>query len=57
MGKMLKGLAVGTMIGTAIGVMLFPELDRKQQRALRRTAKKMSGMAEDFYDDMMYKIK
>ncbi|MEG0296533.1 MAG: YtxH domain-containing protein [Clostridium sp.] len=57
MGKMLKGLAVGTIVGAAVGMMVFPELDRKKQRALRKTAKRMSGMAEDFYGDMMYKMK
>lgn len=57
MGKMLKGLAVGTIVGAAVGMMVFPELDRKKQRALRKTAKRMSCMAEDFYGDMMYKMK
>lgn len=57
MGKMLKGLAAGTIIGAAIGMMVFPELDRRQQRAVKKTAKRVTGMAEDFYDDMMYKMK
>ena len=55
--KMIKGLAAGTIIGAAIGMMVYPELDRKKQRQIRNAMKKMSCMAEDFYDDMMYKMK
>ena len=57
MAKVIKSLAAGAVIGAAIGMMVYPELDRKKQRALKKTAKRMACMAEDFYDDMMYRVK
>lgn len=53
MGKVMKGLAVGAMVGAAIGIMAFPELDRKTQRGIRRTKKRMMGMAEDAYGNVL----
>ncbi|MGL5354657.1 MAG: YtxH domain-containing protein [Clostridium sp.] len=53
MGKVMKGLAVGAMVGAAIGIMAFPELDRKTQRSIRRTKKRMMGMAEDAYGNVI----
>ena len=32
LGKVIKSLAIGTVFGVAIGMMVLPELDRKTQR-------------------------
>lgn len=57
MGKMIKGLAVGAMVGAAVGIMAFPELDRKTQRSIKRGRRRMMGMAEDAYGNMMHYMK
>lgn len=53
MGRMIRGLAVGAMVGAAVGIMAFPELDRKTRRSIKRTQRKMMGMAGDAYDNML----
>ncbi|MDU1312605.1 YtxH domain-containing protein [Clostridium septicum] len=57
MGKMMKGVAAGAMIGAAVSIMVLPQLDRKTQRNLKRTGKRAMGMAEDAYDTFMGYIK
>lgn len=57
MGKMMKGLAVGAMFGAAVGIMAFPELDRKTQRGIKRTRRKMMGMAGGAYGNMLDHMK
>ena len=52
MGKVLKSLAIGTIFGVAIGMMIVPELDRKTQKALRRNNRKLIGAAGDMYDNI-----
>ena len=37
LGKVIKSLAIGTIFGVAIGIMVLPELDRKTQRNIRKT--------------------
>lgn len=53
MGKVIKSLAIGTIFGVAIGVMVLPELDRKTQRNIRRTRKKIMCAAGDAYDNIL----
>ena len=53
MGKVIKSLAIGTVLGMAIGVMVLPELDRKTQRNIRRTSKKLRCAAGDAYDNLL----
>lgn len=57
MGKVMKGMAVGAMVGAAIGIMAFPQLDRRTQRQINRTRKRVMGMAEDAYGNMVHYIK
>ena len=53
MGKVIKSLAIGTAFGVAIGVMILPELDRKTQRNIRKTSKRIMGAAGDVYDNVL----
>ena len=53
LGKVIKSLAIGTVFGMAIGVMVLPELDRKTQRNIRRMSKKLRCAAGDAYDNLL----
>ena len=53
LGKVIKSLAIGTILGVAIGMMVLPELDRKTQRNIRRTSKKLKCVAGDAYDNIL----
>ena len=53
LGKVIKSLAIGTIFGVAIGIMVLPELDRKTQRNIRRTSKKLRCAAGDAYDNIL----
>lgn len=50
---MLKSMATGIIIGAALGVLIMPQLDRKTQRAVKRTGKRMACLAEDAYDNVL----
>ena len=53
MGRVIKSLAIGTIFGVAIGMMVLPELDRKTQRNLRRTGRKIKCIAGDAYGNIL----
>lgn len=53
MCKFVKGMAMGAVIGAAVGLMMIPNLDRKTQRSMRKAAKRMRNVAEDTYDGMI----
>lgn len=53
MGKVIKSLAIGTVLGMAVGMMVLPELDRKTQRNIRRTGKRLRCAAGDAYDNIL----
>lgn len=57
MGKVIKSLAIGTVLGFAIGIIILPELDRKTQRTIKKTSKKLIGAAEDAYDNILEYMK
>lgn len=57
MGKMVTGLAAGAVLGAAVGAMVFPQLDRKTQRAVKKVGKRALCAAEDAYDCMMDYVK
>lgn len=57
MGRMIKSLMVGTMLGVTAGIMVLPQLDRRTQRAIRRSGKRVLGMAENAYENMMDHMK
>ena len=54
---MFKSLATGIVIGAAAAMVVLPQVDRKTQRAVRRTGKKMCCMAGDAYDNILNYIK
>lgn len=53
MGKLIKSLVIGTIFGVVIGMMVLPELDRKTQRNIRKTSKKLMCAAGDAYDNIL----
>jgi len=53
LGKVIKSLAIGTVLGMAVGMMVLPELDRKTQRNIRRTSKRLRCAAGDAYDNIL----
>lgn len=53
MCKFVKGMAMGAVVGAAVGVMMIPNLDRRTQRSMRKAAKRMRHVAEDTYDGMI----
>ena len=54
---MFKRFATGIVVGAAAAIVVLPQLDRKTQRAVRRTGKKMCCMAGDAYDNVLHYIK
>lgn len=53
MFKTLRNIAAGAMIGAAVGAAIFPKLDRRQQRGIKRLSKRACHMAGDTYDNIM----
>ena len=41
------------ILGLAIGIVMFPELDRRTQRNIKRAKKRAMCMANDTYDNIM----
>lgn len=44
-----KGMIAGVLIGVAVEMAMMPHYDRRTQRTMRRTGKKMRNMAEATY--------
>ncbi|MEG1002229.1 hypothetical protein [Clostridium sp.] len=57
MGKLIKGMAAGALIGTAVGMAILPQLDRKTRKTMKRTGKKIANVAGETYDHMMTMMK
>ncbi|WP_291739888.1 YtxH domain-containing protein [Clostridium sp.] len=53
MGKVIKSLAIGTILGVTIGMMIVPELDKKTQRNIKRTSKRLRCAAGDVCDNIL----
>ncbi|MGL5150557.1 MAG: YtxH domain-containing protein [Clostridium sp.] len=54
MGRYIKGVVTGAIVGTAVGMMILPELNRKQHRSVRKMGRKLVHAAGEGYDDMMH---
>lgn len=52
MGKFIKGMAAGVLIGVAVEMMMLPNCDRRTRRRMKRAGEKMRSMMEDTYDGM-----
>lgn len=48
--KCISGMITGVIVGATVGMMLLPQLDRKTQKAIKRTGQKIFNFAEDSYD-------
>lgn len=57
MFRTAKKLAAGAIVGAAVSAIVFPQLDRKYQKSLRRLSKRACNMAEDTYDNFIHYIK
>ncbi|MGG7212723.1 YtxH domain-containing protein [Clostridium nigeriense] len=51
--RMLKGMAVGAVIGMAVSAVVLPQLDRRTQRNIKRVGRRAMNMAEDTCDMLM----
>ena len=51
--RVIKSMILGLAIGTIMGIVMFPELDRRTQRNIKRAKKRAMCMANDTYDTIM----
>ncbi|MDO4534476.1 MAG: YtxH domain-containing protein [Clostridium perfringens] len=52
MGKIVRSLTVGMVVGAAVGMMVMPSLDRRTQRAIRKAGRRVKDMTEHSMDWM-----
>ncbi|MGG7151778.1 YtxH domain-containing protein [Clostridium neonatale] len=52
MGRFIKGMAAGVLIGVAVEMMMLPNCDRRTRRRMKRAGEKIRSMMEDTYDGM-----
>ena len=57
MSKLIKGMAAGALIGTAVGIAMLPQLDRRTKRTMRRAGRKLAHVASDTVENMMSMMK
>lgn len=50
MCKFIKGMVMGAIIGATVEMIMFPHMDRRTQRNIRRMGNKMRDMAGYTYD-------
>lgn len=48
--KYISGMITGVIVGAAVGMIILPQLDRKTQKAVKRTGQRILNFAEDSYD-------
>jgi len=53
MFRSLRNIAAGAVVGAAVSAMVFPQLDRKYQRSIKKLSKRACHMAGDTYDTLM----
>lgn len=53
MFKSIRNIATGAVVGAAVSAMIFPQLDRKYQKSIKRLGKKACHMAGDTYYNIM----
>lgn len=53
MFRNLKNMAAGAIVGAVVSAMIFPQLDRKHQKSIKRLSKRAYNMAGDTYDTLM----
>ncbi|MBU5455312.1 YtxH domain-containing protein [Caproiciproducens sp. MSJ-32] len=57
MMKTMKTIVTGAVLGAAVSAMMYPQLDRKKQRTIKKMGRRAAHMAEDAYDTIMGYIK
>ncbi|MBP1889046.1 gas vesicle protein [Clostridium moniliforme] len=57
MSKLIKGMAAGALIGTAVGMAMLPQLDRRTKRTMKRAGRKLANVATDTVENMMSMMK
>lgn len=56
MGRLLTGMAAGAIIGSAVSMMIMPEMNKKTTRSMRRTGRKMINATEGAIGTIMSKM-
>lgn len=56
-GRFLKGITTGAILGAAAGVMIIPNMDRKNRKKLKKTGRMIKNSAEDMYDNVIHWVK
>lgn len=51
-GRFLRGMAAGALLGAAAGMILMPGMDRRTRKRITRAGKRVTGLANDFWDDI-----
>lgn len=45
MGRLITGMAAGAVIGTAVSMVVMPQLNRRTKKSMRRASRKMMHAA------------
>jgi gas vesicle protein len=48
-GRFFKGMAAGTFIGAAAGILLMPHMDRKTRKRIARAGKAVAEFTNDIW--------
>lgn len=56
MGRLLTGMAAGAIIGSAVSMMMMPEMNKKTAKSMRRAGRKMMNATEGTIGNIMSKM-
>ncbi len=52
--RFFKGIATGAIIGTAAGMLIYPQMDRSTRNKVKRSSKMVKNAAEDVFGEMKH---
>ena len=52
--RFFRGIAAGTIIGAAAGMLIVPQMDRTTRSKLKKSGRMMMNVAEDALDGMRH---
>jgi len=52
--RFFKGIAAGTIIGAAAGMLLYPQMDRSTRNKLKKSGRIMKNVAEDALGELKH---
>lgn len=52
MGKFMKGITTGAIIGAVAGLMMYPGMDRTTRKKIQRSGRMVKNATEDMFDNM-----